>query len=609
MCGITGLYLHNGLIDGAQLLKAVKTLWHRGPDNIGTFVDGAFGMAHTRLSIIDLTGGDQPLFARDGELALIANGEIYNYIELRRELKKRGYHFLTNSDSEVILHAYTEYRSEFLKHLYGMFAFALYDKPHQQLILARDRLGIKPLFIAQLPHGVAFASELKALLSLDQRRPEVNPAGLIEYLQNQFSSGRTTLIKGIERVLPGEAVCIKKGQISKRWRYWSPLDLKPVSMEFEEAQERFDSLIETVMLEHMRSDVPFGLFLSGGVDSSILLALLTRYTNEAVRTFSVGFGNTHLPDELPLAETLAKQFSSRHTSIRPCPEDIFYALPITVWAADELMRDYANLPTALLAQAAGYELKVVFSGEGGDEVFAGYGRYRSSRLERWFKNLIAPGSGGFRTRGTFRGPWPQRLFNSLLKDEANTTRTPFVEAWQETPVEWTDLQRMQYTDLVTALPDNLLVKLDRMLMGWGVEGRVPFLDHRVVEFGLSLPNQLKVQGKQGKAFLKRWAARFLPEEHLFAHKRGFRVPIGEWLKGDSDKYLKLLRDVLPNHPAIRTWFQPRNVETLIDKYSRSGPRGRMVWALLQFAIWHQLFIEGNGRRPPARQDPLELLSL
>lgn len=604
MCGITGLFLTNGLIDHTRLHEAAQKLRHRGPDNIGTFVHGEFGMAHTRLSIIDLAGGDQPLFAREGGLALTANGEIYNYIELRRELKKRGCRFATKSDSEVILHAYTEYGLEFLQYLNGMFAFALYDKLRRQLILARDRLGIKPLFIAHLRDGIAFGSEMKALLRLNERQPELDPAGLIEYLQNQFSSGRRTLIKGYERILPGEAVCVKQGQVIKRWCYWSALQVKPMSITFQEAQEYFDTLMETVMRQHMRSDVPFGLFLSGGVDSSILLALLSRYANKPIRTFSVGFADTNLTDELPIAETVAKQFSSRHTAIRPTREAIFHSLPYTVWAADELMRDYANLPTALLAKVAGRELKVVFSGEGGDEVYAGYGRYRSSVLERWVKGLIAPGSGGFRTRGTFRGLWRRRLFNERLREAENVARKPFIKAWQKTPFGWSDLQRMQYTDLVTALADNLLVKLDRMLMGWGVEGRVPFLDHRVVEFGLSLPDHLKVERKQGKVFLKRWAARFLPKQHLLAPKRGFHVPVGEWLKGG---YLARLRDILPCHHGIRAWFQPEGVVSLIDRCGTSGPTSRMVWALLQFAVWYQLFIEGNGKRPPARQDPLDLI--
>ena len=605
MCGITGMYVKNGFANRQHLIESAHTLRHRGPDHTGSYIDGPFGMAHTRLSIIDLGGGDQPLFARDGELVLIANGEIYNFIELRRDLEQAGHRFSTQSDSEVILHAYMAYGKEFLQTLNGMFAFALYDKTNQRLILARDRLGIKPLFLAHLANGVAFASEFKALMRFFDSAPEIDPAGLVEYLQNQFCSERKTILKGCERLLPGEAVCIEKGTLRERWQYWSPLTVEPVAMDGPEAHDTFVRLIETVMLEHMRSDVPFGLFLSGGVDSSILLALLCRFKDEPIRTFSVGFSGTTLTSELPQAEKLARHFGSRHTSIRPDAEAIFNCLPYSVWAADELMRDYASLPTALLAEAAGSELKVVFSGEGGDEVFAGYRRYRTSRLERWFKGVAAPGTGGFRTRGALRGRWPHRLLKPDLLPFVTAARTPFVNAWKATPGCWSNLQRMQYVDLVTALPDNLLVKLDRMLMGWSLEGRVPFLDHRVVEFGLGLPDHLKVTGKQGKSFLRHWAAKHLPPGHLGGPKRGFHVPIGEWTTG---RYLTTLADVMPRHPAIQNWFRPGGVKELIAKCPSSMPATRLVWALLQFVIWYQLFIFGHGQRPPVKADPLEVIA-
>ena len=605
MCGITGIFLCDATVDATTLHRAAQTLSHRGPDHGDQFIHGQFGMAHTRLSIIDLTSGDQPLFARNEELVLIANGEIYNFIELRRDLEQQGHRFKTGSDSEVILHAYIRYGKDFLRHLHGMFAFALYDKVHQRLILARDRLGIKPLFMAQLSSGIAFASELKAILTLDDRPASIEPEGLLGYLQHQFSTDRRTILVNYERILPGEAVCIESGVVKERWRYWTALDVNPIEIDEDTAQQDFDQLMETVMIEHMRSDVPFGLFLSGGVDSAILLALLSRFAKEPIRTFSVGFANTRLQDELPMAESIARQFASRHTSIRPTEEQIFFSLPYTVWAADELMRDYASLPTALLAQAAAKELKVVFSGEGGDEVFAGYGRYRTAPLERWFKNILAPGTGGFRTRGTFRAKWPRILFGDRLRHSALNARKSFMNAWCSTPSDWTDLQRMQYTDIVTALPDNLLVKLDRMLMGWGLEGRVPFLDHRVVEFGLSLPDSMKSDGHQGKAFLKRWAARFVPEDHLYGPKRGFHVPVGEWLQG---RFLERLVNVLPQHPAIKSWFRPDGVKVLLQKCQPTGPTSRMVWALLQFAVWHQIFIESKGQRPPEKLDPLEIIS-
>lgn len=603
MCGITGVFRTRGEIDRRRLERATAALAHRGPDDRGTFVSDAFGMGHTRLSIIDLAGGHQPLYADDGRLVLVANGEIYNHVELRHELEGLGHRFATHSDSETILHAYRAWGEGFVNRLNGMFAFALYDTAAQRLFLARDRLGIKPLFLAHLPHGIAFASELKGLLPYFEHAPAVDPDGLLQYLNNQFSSGATTLLEGVERVAPAELVVVERGRVTRRLRYWKPAGDVRHGLDFATASDEFDRLMGTVMREHMRADVPYGLFLSGGVDSSVLLALLSRYRDQPIRTFSVGFQGTKLTDELPIARSVAERFGSRHTEIRPTPADILHSLPYVAWAADDLMRDNANLPTALLAQAAAEELKVVFAGEGGDEVFAGYGRYRPSWLERHAKRMVAPGSGGFRARGSLRGAWPKRLLPPHLRTRVSSARQPFVGAWRDAPRNWTDLQRRQYTDLTTALPDNLLVKLDRMLMGAGLEGRVPFLDHRVVEFGLSLPDNLKIDGGQGKAFLKRWAEPLLPRELLYAKKRGFHVPMGEFFRSD---FKRRLADVLPRHPAVREHFLDDGVRRLVAEYGRSSVINRLTWALLQFAVWHELLF--NGRKAEPRQDPLALIA-
>lgn len=605
MCGIAGIYLTEGVVESGLLTDMAARLHHRGPDHAGVHQAGRVGLAHTRLSIIDLAGGHQPLFARNGRLALIANGEIYNHVELRAGLEARGHHFSTHSDCETILHAYAEYGLDFLQHLGGMFAFALYDADQEQLILARDRLGMKPLFIAQREQDVVFASEIKALLPAFKTTPQINPYALAQYLQNQNSTGRETIFAGIERLLPGEAALIKDGQVQQRWSYWSALRVRPRELDYQQACAEFDGLMETVMRQHMRADVPFGLFLSGGVDSTTLLGLLARYKEEPIRTFSLGFPGSSVGDELSTAEELARHFGSRHTVLKPDGQSMLRRLAYSVWSADDLMRDFANLPTSLLAEEAGAELKVVFSGEGGDEAFAGYGRYRAGRLERFFKDLLQPGSGGFRTGGNFRGGLPRQLFGPALQAVNRRWRAPIIQAWGETPRVWSDLQRMQYVDLTTALPDNLLVKADRMLMGWSLEGRLPFVDHRVVEFGLALPDHLKIEGKQGKMFLKRWASQFVPGDHLWRKKRGFQVPVGEWLHGD---YLQRVGAALRRDPAIAEWFQPQGVQWLIERQQRKGDVTKNIFALLQFALWHRLFIEGSCAPPPAQIDPLELLA-
>ncbi len=306
--------------------------------------------------------------------------------------------------------------------------------------------------------------------------------------------------------------------------------------------------------------------------------------------------------ELNEAARVAEHFGLDHRPLELELRQVFGRIPHSIWCADELMRDYASLPTSILAETAGAELKVVFSGEGGDEVFAGYGRYHPRPIERWFKSILHPGSGGFRTRGQWAGQWSRRLFGPALKSAAGADRAPVLRAWGETPASWSDMQRRQYTDLVTALPDNLLVKTDRMLMGFGVEGRVPFLDHRLVEFGLSLPDALKVRHHQGKWLLKRWAEPRLPPGHLERPKRGFHVPVGDWLRGEVAEQVG---QRLARNRGIRDWFRVEAIPALVAARQKGQGGGRELFGLMQFAIWHRLFIEQPGLRPAPDEDPLE----
>lgn len=601
MCGIAGIFLRHGTPDSARLQAAAAALAHRGPDDTGVYVSGRAGLVHTRLSIIDLEGGHQPIRSATEQLSLIVNGEIYNYRELSDELVAEGRRFETRSDSETILHAYAVHGDDFARHLHGMFAFALLDAARETLLVGRDRLGIKPLFYARTPDRFVFASELKALLPLLPFQPEINPRALVEYLQNQFNTGEETIFDGIHRVPPGTWLRVDPDLNIASHRYWSALDVTPRDTAPEEADTEFEALFDQVMTEHMRSDVPFGLFLSGGLDSGVLLAKLREHSTAPLKTYSVGFAGPGLDDELEQARWIAGQFGVEHIPLVLSGDEIFGHLVHTVWAADDLMRDYASLATSLLAQRAAQDLKVVFSGEGGDEVFGGYRRYRQS-LERRLKALIRPGSGGFRTRGHWRGSRARRIFGTRLRPLLPLARQPFTNAWGETPPAWSSLQRAQYTDLVTALPDNLLVKADRMLMSFSLEGRVPFLDHRVVDFGLSLPDGMKVSGRAGKVFLKHWAERRIPRDYLYRAKRGFHVPVGHWLRGD---FLARLGEKLPENRAIRDWFDPAGVRRLVAEQDRRGNAGRELWGILQFAVWHRLFIEGPADRPSAREDLLD----
>jgi asparagine synthase (glutamine-hydrolysing) len=597
MCGIAGVLMKHGRPDEGALRRMGDALAHRGPDDRGVFVAGPLGLLQTRLSIIDLEGGHQPM--TDGPLTLVANGEIYNFVELRQALEARGRRFATRSDSETILHAYALDGLGALPSLNGMFAFALYDARRRELVLGRDRLGIKPLYYAQLPDRVLFASELKAILAVWPGEPALDPGALVQSLENHFNTGEQSLVRGIRRLPPGATLVVDADLKLREQRYWSLLDVRPRRLDFDEAAEEFEPLFQQVMREHLRADVPCGLFLSSGVDSGVLLATMSELTRRPVRTFTIGYRDDGADDELPEAAAIARRFGAEHTEIVLDRDAVFRRLPHTIWATDDLLHDYACLPTSFLAEHAARGLKVILTGEGGDEVFAGYGRYRRTPLQRWLQNLVAPGSGGFRTRGQWDRRWTERAFGAELKAAAGTRREPFITAWRATPGVWSDVARCQYADFCTWLPDDLLVKADRVLMAFGVEARVPFLDHRVVEFGLGLADRLKVRGRQGKVFLKRWAEGRIPREHLWRPKRGFYVPVRRWLKGDI---LDELAARLPANPVIRRWFQPDAVVELVREQQQGGNAARLVWGLMQLAIWHRIFVE--GRVPGRDEDPM-----
>ena len=601
MCGIAGMLMRHGEPDEGVLRRMATALAHRGPDDLGIHQAGPVGLVNTRLSIIDLEGGHQPMV--DDRLALVANSEIYNFVELRPPLEARGRRFRSASDSEIILHAYALDGLRALSSLHGMFAFALYDREAGELVLARDRLGIKPLYYAELPDRFLFASELKALLAVWPREPELEPRALVEFLQHRFNTGETGLVRGIRRLAPGTALVVDAKLRLREHRYWSPLEQRPRRIGLDEAAEEFEPLVRRVMIEHLRADVPYGLFLSSGVDSGSLLALITELSGRPVQTFTAGYTEVRASDELGQAAALALRFGAKHNEVVLDREAVFRRLPYTVWSTDDLLHDYASLPTSFLAERAAGELKVVLTGEGGDEVFAGYGRYRRHPVQRFLQNLVAPGSGGFRTRGYWRDRWVRQTFGPELRAAARSRRAPFIAAWQRAPRSWSALSRGQYVDLTTYLPDDLLVKLDRVLMGFGVEGRVPFVDHRMVEFGLSLPDPLKVAGRTGKLVLRRWAERRLPHDHVRRRKRGFFVPIRQWLHGDL---LDQLASLLPENPALQRWFKPAGVAALVREQQRGGNTSRALWGLMQIAIWHRIFVEGQV--PGRDEDPLDWIA-
>lgn len=602
MCGLVG-FAASGERCSDRLALAMAALQHRGPDGQGESLRGHVALGHTRLSIIDLEGGAQPLLSTCGRYVLVANGEIYNHTELRQALLNEGARFQTRSDCEVILQGYVVWGREILNRIEGMYAFALHDIERDEVLLARDPLGMKPLYWCQSGEGVRFASELKALLALMPTTPDLNSTAIVQYIEAQHPLSRNTPFHGVERLLAGEALLIRHGRRAEQWRHWCANDVSHTSSADPIAD--LDGLMQTVFTQHQRADVPIGLFLSGGVDSTILLGLMRRYGMEDIHTFSLGFPDSSVGDELDVATRLARYFGTDHRILTPTADDMLTRLPQVVWAADDLMRDPASLPTLLLAEEASRSMKVVFSGEGGDEAFAGYGRYRTGAIERFLKGMLFPGTGGFRSRGDLRGGVAKQLLGSELLAARGRWREALKESWQSRPADWTPLQKMQALDLEHALPDNLLVKADRMLMAHGVEGRMPFVDRRLVCWGLSLPDELKQDRREGKKILKSWASTFMPAEHFAAKKRGFYVPVNDWWQGDR---LVALSRVLSNNVAIREWFQPAGVQRLLADQGRTQRSGRQLMTLLQFALWHHFFVQSSTSALPEVSDPLGLLS-
>ncbi len=604
MCGIFGAIYTDPNMDARQpeiaqrIENARAQLAHRGPDQSGTFISKHVVLGHTRLSIIDLASGKQPLADKGGKLHLVANGEIYNYLEVAQQFPEQSQRALTHSDCEAIFQTYEAQGLDGVTSLFGMYTFALYDETLNRTILCRDRLGIKPLFFSQTSQGVFFASEIKALLPFLDTQPEVDATALAQFLQHQFNTGRDTIFKGVQRVLPGEYLVIENGEVNCQ-QYWDANHVAPQHTRPEEALETFDTLFDEVITQHMRADVPFGLFLSGGIDSSILLARLRQRYEHPLKTYSIGFSGTKMADELDAANQLAAHFGTDHQALRVSRDDLFGRIVHSIWAADDLMRDYAALPTHALSEVAAKDVKIVFSGEGGDEAFAGYRRYEPTLARNFLYSVLrAP----VRVNNQWHKGASQLAFGDALQHA--DTKAPFIAAWHNANPDWSNMSKRQYVDIKTALSDNLFVKTDRMMMAFGLEGRVPFSDHRIIELGLSLPDDIKYKNARGKWLLREWAKRHLPHEHLSKPKRGFYVPVKEWLSGE---FFDALADKLLTNHAIAHWFNLAGVKTLLSQHKHGKNYSREIWGLMQFAIWHTLFIDQPGRIPNTTENPLDWL--
>jgi asparagine synthase (glutamine-hydrolysing) len=576
MCGIAGLMTHDGASAPAAPLRAMAAaLRHRGPDGDGRYRSGDVGMAQTRLAIIDLATGDQPLY-EPGGAALIANAEIYNYIELRSELASaRPVAFTTQSDCEPPLHLYRQYGLDFTEHLRGMYAIALHDPGAGRLILARDPFGIKPLYYTETPRVFAFASEPSALIAAGLVAPQLVRSARNELVEMQFTTGRETIFEGINRVLPGETVVVRQGRIVERRRRAALPEGGPLAIGEEEALARLDAaLVESVGI-HQRSDVPFGMFLSAGIDSTAVLLTMARLAERPVKAFTIGFAASDVPDERPAARAAARAVGADHVEILFDEADFWRLLPEIVSAVDDPAADYAILPTWVLARAAhDAGIKVILSGEGGDELFGGYGRYRSA-MRPWWVGGRTP-----RARGVLDGL-------GILRREIAGWRDGIAAAEARNGGHHrTLLQTAQAVDCADWLPNDLLVKLDRCLMAHSIEGRTPYLDAEVAALAFRLPDDLKVRRGLGKWMLRRWLAEHLPESQPLARKRGFTVPIARWISRRADE----IGPLVAHSAGVREICQPDAVERLFAAAANKRA-ARAAWNLLFYALWHRRHIE------------------
>jgi asparagine synthase (glutamine-hydrolysing) len=583
MCGIAGLILQRGQIpDSAVLQRLTRALAHRGPDGAGHHVSANVALAHTRLAIIDLATGDQPLFA--GPAALVGNGEVYNYRELRTE---QALNCSTGSDCEPPLHLFRRDGLAFADGLRGMYALAIHDRSARQMVLARDPFGIKPLYTAEVPGGLAFASEPQALVAAGLVAPRVRAEARTELLQMQFTTGAETIFEGITRVLPGESLCIADGRVLERRRRQALPEGGPRVVTEAEALSRFDAAFQDSVDLHQRSDVPYGMFLSGGTDSAAVLAMMARLNDSPVRAFTAGFDLPGAVDERERAATLARALGAKHETITVSEAEVWRHLPEIVGAMDDPAADYAIIPTWFLARHARQQVKVVLSGEGGDEILGGYGRYRAA-MRPWWLGGKAP-----RTRGAFDRLDVLRVSPSGWRDGVAAA-----EASAALPGR-TRLMAAQALDVADWLPNDLLIKLDRCLMAHGVEGRTPFLDSAVADAAFALPDALKVRKGAGKYLLRQWLAQHCPAAEPFRPKQGFTVPIGAWIARAADR----LGPLVAAQPGVAEVARPDKVVALFR--AAAGKReGFAAWHLLFYALWHRRHIEGR----PAEGDVLDYLA-
>jgi len=632
MCGINGIALSSRSkrsFDAALLERMRDVIRHRGPDDEGTFIDGKVGLGHRRLSIVDVSRGHQPMTNEDATLHITYNGEIYNHADYRQSLEAKGHVYNTHCDTETILHLYEEHGSACVDYLRGMFAFAIWDQRKQELFIARDRLGVKPLYYVHTDDGsLYFGSEIKTVLEARAVKPEINYAVLSDYLANHAPSGEETLFHGVKRLLPGHVLTWRDGEISIR-RYWD-VDFRKDSEVRDDRTyiDQWSELFRESVRLRLMADVPLGMFLSGGIDSSAIAAVMSGMVNEPIKTFSVAFKEREA-NELEYARLVSDAYRTNHHEIIVSPEQFFAALPRLVWHEDEPLAHPSSVALYFVSKLASEHVKVVLTGEGSDELLAGYGRYRRTiwnlalgrkynqvtpaiardKIRKQIERMLPRGrmrqklmrtflvlspeleSIYFDNFAVFPAPMQQRMFTRETNDRIHEI-DPYVELRRllERTKDLSLLDGLLYADIKTYLHE-LLMKQDQMSMATSVESRVPFLDHKLVEFTARMPDTMKLRGGTTKFVLRESMKGVLPEKILSRPKMGFPVPIGSWFRGQFksivDEY------VLGERALSRGIFAPEFVRNLVSLHQAGEDHSERLWALVNFEMWLRRFFDSE----------------
>lgn len=621
MCGIAGIIFKeiSQVVDAHMIADMCRSIHHRGPDEWGYWVEGHVGIGMQRLQIIDLAGGSQPIHNEENSAWIVFNGEIYNYRELRLTLEKKGHRFYTSSDTETILHAYEEYGEDCVDHLRGMFAFAVYDKEKNRLFIARDRLGIKPIHYLYDGSKLIFGSEIKSLLVCNDVPRMVHSPSIINYFAYGYVPDPDTMFDGIKKLPPGHTLSFQAGKIRIR-QYWDVRFDNSGPIQSEDAYiEKILFLLNEAVKIRLMSEVPLGAFLSGGIDSSLVVALMAQHTGAPVKTFSIGFEN-HTYDELKFARIVAEKFGTEHHEeiIRPDAAAVILDL---VRQFDEPFADSSAIPTYYVSRMTRKWVTVALSGDGGDELFGGYERYLNSRAVRLAErvpialrrlillnlaSLLPEWFPGINTMRHLAGDADERYIRSVSKGISTIHTSIFSQELFE-KIGSTDpspamlqylvqvagqnmLTRRQYLDLKTYLPGDILTKVDRTSMLVSLEARVPFLDHKLVEFAATIPPQMVQRNGETKYLLKKAAERYLPHQVIYRPKQGFAIPIKHWIKHE---WRDLSNELVIGHRAIsRSNFQYGFLKRIMAEHnSDRRDHSYLIWTLMVLELWFREFID------------------